>query len=67
MQSWRARAAETTSPSLSEGQRGGVWLKKKVAEAIGCSRVQVPELKMPSKGVVVQSVVEQRYYGGWWW
>jgi hypothetical protein len=29
--------------------------------------VQVPELKMPGKGVLVQLVVEQWYYGDWWW
>jgi hypothetical protein len=44
-------------------------MEKKVAEAeaIGCGRLQVPGLKMPHKGVVVQLVVEQRYYGDWWW
>jgi hypothetical protein len=29
--------------------------------------MQVPELKMPSEGVVVRSVMEQWYYFDWWW
>jgi hypothetical protein len=66
-QFWREQAAETTSPSLGEGRSGGVWLEKKMAKAIGCRLVQGPGLKMPSKGVVVQLVVEQWYFGNWWW
>jgi hypothetical protein len=38
-----------------------------MAKAIGCRLVQGPGLKMPSKGVVVQLVVEQWYFGNWWW